>query len=402
MGRWKDKYVIGLTGNIAMGKSLVRRMLEHLGAYPLDADALAHRVMEPNAPAYRPIVEAFGRFILDADGRINRERLGAIVFANPQALATLEQLTHPTIRMAIDTLISRAKQPIIVVEAIKLVEGELAQSMDAIWVVDAKPELQLQRLMSKRGLSEVEAKMRMQAQNPQADKLAKATVVIKNNGTPEETWAQVQAAWVNLRGGVQESVEEQTVGTVQVQPEPAQSQAPSVGEAPRPAQTGAPITSVNFKRPRPKDFDQIAQLINAETGANITRGDIMAKFGEKTYLLAEANGQPLGVIAFMVENLVTQVDEFVISKNAPLQAVGKGLIEAMEKASDELQSEVAFVFLPKGAEVPRSIFSSVGYEETIAKEIRYPAWREAVTARAAQDQILLSKRLRENLVLKPI
>ena len=200
MGRWKDKYVIGLTGNIATGKSLVRRMLEHLGAYSIDADGLTHRIMEPNAPAYQLIIETFGKFVLKEDGQINRERLGAIAFGHPDALRELEKITHPTIRNAIDTLISRAKHHVVVVEAIKLLEGGLADSMDAVWVVDATPQLQVERLMSKRGLTQQDAVRRVNAQNPQADKVARANVVIRNTGSPDEVWTQVQSAWAKIAG----------------------------------------------------------------------------------------------------------------------------------------------------------------------------------------------------------
>lgn len=163
MGRWKDKYVIGLTGNIATGKSLVRRMLEHLGAYTIDADGLAHQAMAPGAPAYKPVVLTFGQWILDADKRIDRGRLGAVVFSHPEALKRLEALTHPIIIRAIDTLIARSKQKIVVVEAIKLLETPLADRLDAVWVVDADENTQLERL-AKRGLDREAALKRVRSQ----------------------------------------------------------------------------------------------------------------------------------------------------------------------------------------------------------------------------------------------
>ncbi|MCC6798776.1 MAG: dephospho-CoA kinase, partial [Anaerolineae bacterium] len=151
MGRWEGKYVIGLTGNIATGKSLVRRMLEHLGAYTIDADGLAHQAMAPGAPAYKPVVLTFGQWILDAERRIDRGRLGAVVFSHPDALRRLEALTHPIVIRAIDTLISRAQQKIVAVEAIKLLETPLAERLDAVWVVDADEKTQVERL-ARRGL----------------------------------------------------------------------------------------------------------------------------------------------------------------------------------------------------------------------------------------------------------
>ena len=125
MAGWPGKYIIGLTGNIATGKSMVRRMLEHLGAYGIDADALVHRAMAEGAPGYAPIVELFGKYILDEDGQINRERLGRIVFSDLNAMAQLEGVVHPLVHQAVDLLVRRSNQQVVVIEAIKLLEGDL-------------------------------------------------------------------------------------------------------------------------------------------------------------------------------------------------------------------------------------------------------------------------------------
>src|SRR5210317_1680794 len=104
MSAWPGKYVIGLTGNIATGKSVVRKMLEHLGAYGIDADALAHRAIAKDAPGYQPVLEAFGNWVLTPEGQIDRVRLGRIVFSDPEALVQLETIVHPLVRGAIDVL----------------------------------------------------------------------------------------------------------------------------------------------------------------------------------------------------------------------------------------------------------------------------------------------------------
>ncbi|HET9906802.1 MAG TPA: dephospho-CoA kinase, partial [Anaerolineales bacterium] len=110
------KYVIGLTGNIATGKSVVRRMLEHLGAYTIDADGLAHRVIAKGAPGYQPVLDRFGTWLLESDGQINRNKLGRVVFADPEALAQLESIVHPYVSQAVDLLARRATQPVVVIE----------------------------------------------------------------------------------------------------------------------------------------------------------------------------------------------------------------------------------------------------------------------------------------------
>ncbi|MBT3390710.1 MAG: dephospho-CoA kinase [Chloroflexi bacterium] len=192
---WPDKFVIGVTGNIATGKSVVRKMLEHLGAYGIDADALSHRVMLKGAPGYQPIVATFGKWILSPEGQIDRKKLGDLVFPNPEALAMLEKILHPLIRQSIDILIRRSTQPVIVIEAIKLFEGDLHQHCDTVWVSDADEKTQFKRLVDKRGMSHNIAQQRVTMQDPQAKKLAAAKVIIRNDESFEKTWEQVSQAW---------------------------------------------------------------------------------------------------------------------------------------------------------------------------------------------------------------
>ena len=178
MSKWPGKYVIGLTGNIATGKSVVRKMLEHLGAYGIDADALAHRAIAKGAPGYRPVVEMFGRWILDSDQQIDRARLGRVVFSDPQALTLLESIVHPFVNQAIDLIVSRSTQKVVVLEAIKLLKSGLAQNCDTIWVSYSPPEVQLTRLKQNRKMSEAEARQRILSQSSQDKKLSLAKIVI--------------------------------------------------------------------------------------------------------------------------------------------------------------------------------------------------------------------------------
>ncbi len=192
------KYAIGLTGNIATGKSVVRRMLEHLGAYTIDADALSHRVLAKGAPGYKPVLDKFGTWILNADGQIDRAKLGRLVFADKQALTELEAIVHPYVRQAVDLLTRRATQKVVVVEAIKLLESPLRQQCDAIWVTAAPQEVQVERLMRKRGMSSEDALQRIHSQSAQAQKLAAASVIINNTGSYEDLWKQVSEAWKKI------------------------------------------------------------------------------------------------------------------------------------------------------------------------------------------------------------
>ncbi len=201
--RYPDKTIIGLTGNIAVGKSQVLAQLEALGAAAIDADRAAHQVLRRSGGAYEPVLAAFGPGILGADGEIERSALGRIVFADRAQLSRLEAITHPAIRREIDRRIRGALAQVVVIEAIKLLEGDLREAVDAVWVVDARPETQLQRLVSQRGLARAEAQRRIDLQNSQADKLKQADVVIANDGDMTATRAQVQRAWAALRAATE-------------------------------------------------------------------------------------------------------------------------------------------------------------------------------------------------------
>jgi dephospho-CoA kinase len=195
MSAWPGKFVIGLTGNIATGKSEVRRMLEKLGAFGIDADALAHQVIAENAPGYQPVLDAFGKEILNPGGQINRAKLGQIVFADPAALRKLEGIIHPLVGQALDSQVRNAIQSVIVIEAIKLIEAGLHLLCDQLWVINSSTEAQFFRLTTQRGMSDEMAAQRIEAQPSQKAKLDLADVVIQNNGSIEETWQQVSACW---------------------------------------------------------------------------------------------------------------------------------------------------------------------------------------------------------------
>jgi dephospho-CoA kinase len=190
-----SKYLIGLTGNIATGKSVVAKMLEELGATVLDADALVHELQRKGTPVYNDIVAAFGPGILDREGEIDRKALGAIVFTDPAQLRTLESIVHPVVLIESMRRIMEAPTRVVVYEAIKLIEAGRAEMCDALWVVTARSDVQLQRLMRDRQMSEADARQRLEAQPPQSEKIKRATVVIDNSGSLDETRQQVTAAF---------------------------------------------------------------------------------------------------------------------------------------------------------------------------------------------------------------
>ncbi|MGC9333218.1 MAG: dephospho-CoA kinase [Anaerolineae bacterium] len=196
-------YLIGLTGNIATGKSEVGRILSRLGARVIDADRVAHEVMEPQGPAYGPVVEAFGTGILAGDGSIDRAKLGQIVFRDAAALRRLEAAVHPATIAEVGQRITHSREPVVVVEAIKLIEAGMHRLYNELWVVTAPRSLQIERLVESRGLSEAEAALRVDAQPPQEEKVRVADRVFVNDGTLAELEDKVRAAWAEILQGLE-------------------------------------------------------------------------------------------------------------------------------------------------------------------------------------------------------
>jgi dephospho-CoA kinase len=192
------RILLGLTGNIATGKSSIARMLADLGAEVIDADQVAHKVMRPNGPAYSAVVEAFGPEILTGDGRIDRIKLGDVVFHDPAALRRLEEAVHPEVMSEVERRIAQSSAQVVVVEAIKLLEAAMHRDYDAVWVVTAPRQLQIARLVATRGMTREDAALRVDAQPPQEEKAALADLVIANDGDLDELREQVEAAWAEL------------------------------------------------------------------------------------------------------------------------------------------------------------------------------------------------------------
>lgn len=190
--------VIGLTGGIGSGKSTVAGMLAELGATVIDADRVGHEIYRPGTEGFRRVVDAFGPEVVAADGTIDRRVLGARVFADPAALRRLNALVHPLIGTAIrDRLMQAQAEPSslpIVVEAAIMMEAGWT-FFDEVWVVVVAPETAIARVTAARGMTRDEVQRRIDAQMSSAERRARATRVIENDGTPAALRAQVEAAW---------------------------------------------------------------------------------------------------------------------------------------------------------------------------------------------------------------
>lgn len=192
---------LGLTGGIASGKSAVAAMLRELGFSVLDADALAHRLMEPGQPAYEQVLREFGPSITDGQARVERSKLGALVFADRAKLARLNAIVHPHVAEAISRQFDEwqrdGTRDAAVVEAALLVEAGMHQHLDGLVVAWCRPEQQLERLAA-RGMREDEVRRRITAQMPVEEKLHYATEKIDCSGTLDQTRRQVEALAAKL------------------------------------------------------------------------------------------------------------------------------------------------------------------------------------------------------------
>jgi len=202
--------VIGLTGGMGSGKSTVSQFLKELGAVIIDADKVGHEAFEPDTEAWREVVAAFGRQILTPNGEIDRNRLGEMVFANPQALARLNKIMHPRIYARVKALIEEYRRQgvgVVVLEAPLLIdvplsmkagEPSLLDEVDEVWVTVAPESTVLKRLKKKLGLSESQSLVRLRSQLSSEEKIKHADVVIDTDCRLDELKAKIKELWYKL------------------------------------------------------------------------------------------------------------------------------------------------------------------------------------------------------------
>jgi dephospho-CoA kinase len=352
-------------------------MLEHLDAYTIDADALSHRVIANGAPGYQPVLNTFGTWVLDKDGQIDRKKLGHLVFSDSQALKQLEDIIHPYVRQAIDILVKRASQRVVVIEAIKLLESGLNNLCDSVWVTDAPQHVQIERLIRKRAMSPETALQRVHAQSAQKQKVDAANVVITNNGSYEDLWRQVSEAWKSV------ALSQETAAV----PQPVSKS----GE-------------LSVYRGRPRDSQKIANLLTrlSKGRRSMDEDKVMEAFGEKAFLLLQKDGELVGIAGWQVENLVARTtDLFLDPKVAADQALPL-MIAEMERASSDLQCEASLIFPPVDLVSFDAVWKQLGYERRSPETLGVQAWTDAANESMPQGSAFFFKQLRTDRVLRPI
>jgi dephospho-CoA kinase len=387
-----DKYVIGLTGNIATGKSLVLGMLDDLGAYTIDADDLVHILMRRGSPLYDKITIEFGRYVLDAELEIDRGKLGDIVFCALPALARLESITHPTVKEATRRLVANAGADVVAIEAIKLIESGMADDCDAVWVVTASEDVQLDRLVSKRNMSGPQAMLRIESQPPQEEKVARGSLVINNSGDLVETWKTVQCLFAGIPR-VAAPPREATPFTRGLAP-----------VAPDGLILAEVLERVQVRRARRDDLAaMVAVMAQArKDGSAPDEAEMMERFFSKGYFVACADEQVLGLAGLRAGNLIATIDDCLVRSSDLWPTVGGRLLEAIEAEAHELLCEVALLFAQKESG-PESlvVFKESGYQKQETKDL-INMWRQAAEDYAGVGEVLWVKKLLEHQIMTPV
>jgi dephospho-CoA kinase len=191
-------FLIGLTGGIASGKSTVAKLLASFGAETIDADQVARDVVVKGSIGLEAVVAAFGAGVLTADGELDRQALGRIVFADPAKRIALEAILHPLIKARTSKLFSESQSAIVVYAVPLLVEANVDYPFDMILTVEASEQIQLERILRSRGLSLSEAVARVGAQASRAERADRADYVVDSSGTLAQLEAQVQLLWPKI------------------------------------------------------------------------------------------------------------------------------------------------------------------------------------------------------------
>ncbi len=368
MEAWQGKFTIGLTGNIATGKSVIRRMLTHLGAFGIDADYLVHRLLVNGAPGFVPVVSAFGTGILSSDGEIDRSRLGKLVFSDTGKLQHLEGILHPLVDEAIDWLITQIPAKIIVIEAIKLLESGLGAQCDSIWVADTGEGLQLKRLVQNRNMPEQLAGQRMGAQPDRSIKISRADTIIHNEGSLWNLWEQVKGAWNSL---IPSSMKQENARF-----------------------TVAPFSFICL---RPDQTEPAFTHLSGFNDSFLLKGKdlLLEAFAENSFYEIYHQADPAGLLVWKNENFIARIEKLILSPAVQTSILIKQLLKSLEALAAELLCELMIIpGIGETASAAES-FRESGYLQAAKRLPGNKIWSDAVAGRQDPGTSTWYKPLRE-------
>lgn len=414
--RWPEKLIVGLTGNIATGKSVVLHFAAGQGAMTLDADLVVHEILSTNEVVQSEIAMVFGDAVRQPDGPIDREAMARIVFNDATALRELERIIHPRVRELLFERIEDCSHSIVMIEAIKLIEGGLAAECDEIWVTRCPVETQIERLVTIRGMDQKTAEKRVGAQSSQEKKVALADVVIDTDGTMSETQAQIALAWdrlvrnfpqpvINKAEPSPELVIERTPGRGQAEPGAAGPQELEIvvegkadkkeGELQQSSRHEGLLDGIIVRRARPTDIPAILLLIHQATGGavKISRGELLLALGDRGYLIGQQGTAISAIAGWTAENQVASIDQIFIFPADSAAKIGAAVLQEIENTANELLCEVVLAYSDE--DDPKEIqqlLSAEGFEYIDPRSLP-KTWQEAVADYPLENKGLMMKPL---------
>ena len=348
----KAPIIIGLTGNIATGKSVVGHMLANSGGLEIDADVVANRLIYPRGAAYHKAVEAFGGEILDDRGLISRRKLAEIVFSNQEQLEKLETLLHPAVTTAIQERIGMTSQAFVVIEAVKLLESDLVNICDSVWVSHASQSHQMERLLHSRKMTETEAEARIAAQSSQSEKLQRADVVINTEGPFNLTWQQVQ-------NGLNDTIKlEETTKVAHI------------------------YNSGDWFFPDVNKLaeDDLKAFLRSRDDSDLL--DWFALLGSNIILPFIRKDRLKGILFWDNWNFTAALSQWFCKRR--MKVAEEYLQKAFERDAKRQQCEL-IIFSDQAAHKYDLKPGKFGFEHRKVKEISYPGWQEAAAKLAGKD-----------------
>jgi dephospho-CoA kinase len=395
------KLIVGLTGNIATGKSVVMRLAADKGALAIDADKIVHELQDSDAELQAAIAVAFGREVRRDDGRIDRRALGEIVFNDSQSMQDLEAIVHPFVRREVAKRIKESEKPVVFIEAIKLLEGVLAKVCHQIWVTRCSQKRQLDRLRICRGMNTETAVARIKAQSSQEEKVARADIVIDTEGLMVDTELQFKMAWDRLP-------DPKLAGT-RLLPElpPAPPPQPTAKAAEPTLADLAPETTAVVPQDRPEDLEvrrarpaDVASMLllmhKATDGAvQMKRTELLMALSERGYFIGQVGADISALMGWNIDSQVARIDQIFIHPLEAAAVTGLAILEEVEKSADAHVCEIILAFIAEDAPAEvEQIFDRMAYGPPNPPNLPQ-VWRRAVDESQPEGTYLRLKVLRD-------
>jgi dephospho-CoA kinase len=403
---YDGKVIIGLTGNIATGKSAVMRLAREAGALTIDADNIVHELMDRDKPLQEAIAAEFTSRVRKADGRIDRDLLGQLVFADADQLALLESIVHPAVRREVDKRILESDASYVMIEAIKLLEGDMPQACHQVWVTRCDRQKQLERLRVCRGMETSAAASRIKAQGAQEEKIAFADVVIDTNGLMRDTQAQFEVAWGRLPvpGQAEAKARLDITQTPVRRPLPKTETTTTLTETAvepestnvtdlTPLEMGDAPEDLQVRRARPNDIPSILLLIQQFSGGAIKmkRADVLAALSERGYFIGQVGSEITTVVGWKIDSQVGRVEEIYIHPPEMIGVTGTAVIQEIQKSAYGHLCQIIVAFIPNSApDDLRRLFLAHGYAPMERSEMANN-WKEAIDESQPEDSTYLVK-----------